>query len=114
MLPTWFWITLAVLLAIFGAVRRYAFGGECLLRELTGVPCPACGMSRALFSLVRLDISAAFRYHPVFWVFPIACFCAVMCAVSEKKRKLWVACFIACAVIFLLCWVIRLATGTAV
>ena len=113
-LPTWLWITVTAVLVTVGLVRRFAFGVICMLRELTGIPCPACGMSRALLSLVRLDIAAAFRYHPVFWVFPIACFCAVMCAIGEKRRKLWVTCFIACAVIFLLCWVIRLATGTAV
>ncbi len=113
-LPTWFWITVIVVLVALGMVRRFGFGVICLLREITGVPCPACGMSRALLSLTRLDIAAAFRYHPVFWVFPIACLSAVMCAVSEKRRKAWVICFILCAVIFLLCWVIRLATGTAV
>ncbi len=113
-LPTWVWVTLIALLAVVDMVRRYAFGGVCLMRELTNVPCPACGMSRALLSLLRLDIAAAFEYHPVFWVFPIACLSAVLCAFDGKRRKAWAICFAVCTAIFLGCWVIRIATGTAV
>lgn len=113
-LPSGVWITVAVALAVLGIVRRYVFNSGCLMRELIKVPCPACGMSRALLALVRLDIAKAFEYHPVFWVFPIACLSAVLCALDKKRRRAWTVCFIACAAIFIACWVIRLATGTAV
>ena len=30
----------------------------------TGFPCPGCGMTRALFSIVRGDFEAAWKFHP--------------------------------------------------
>ncbi len=36
----------------------------CLFRNLTGFPCPGCGMTRALVSLARLDGAAAWAYNP--------------------------------------------------
>ncbi|MCR5209951.1 MAG: DUF2752 domain-containing protein [Lachnospiraceae bacterium] len=36
---------------------------RCPLRYFFGVPCPLCGMSRALYSLLTLDIEKAFYYH---------------------------------------------------
>lgn len=43
----------------------------CVIRTLTGLPCPMCGMSRAWLAALRLDFLAAFRYHPMFWSVPV-------------------------------------------
>lgn len=37
----------------------------CLLRFLTGVPCPTCGATRAMFSLTRLDFAGYWFYNPM-------------------------------------------------
>ncbi|MBQ8741022.1 MAG: DUF2752 domain-containing protein [Clostridia bacterium] len=50
----------------------WTFGIPCLYKHLLGFCCPGCGMSRAYFSLLRLDFVAAFNYHPMFWSVPIA------------------------------------------
>lgn len=42
----------------------------CIFRFLTGIPCPACGMTRAYLSLFRLDFKSAFYYHPLFILLP--------------------------------------------
>ena len=47
-------------------VALEAFGVTCPIRFLTGISCAGCGMSRAWLSLLRLDLSAAFAYHPLF------------------------------------------------
>lgn len=44
----------------------------CVFRLMTGIPCPGCGMTRAWLAALRLDFAAAFAYHPLFWVVPIA------------------------------------------
>lgn len=44
----------------------------CPIRWLTGVCCPGCGMSRAVFSLVTFDFAAAFSYHPLVFCLPVA------------------------------------------
>lgn len=42
----------------------------CVFFDVFGIPCPGCGMSRALFSLLQLDFKAAFMYHPLIFVMP--------------------------------------------
>jgi hypothetical protein len=43
----------------------------CPLRNLTGLPCPGCGMSRAWLAALELDLGQAFRFHPMFWSIPL-------------------------------------------
>lgn len=54
-----------LVIAAFYAVMELA-GITCPIRFLTGVSCAGCGMSRAWLALLRLDLSAAFTYHPLF------------------------------------------------
>lgn len=46
----------------------------CPFEALTGVPCPGCGMTRAILSLVAGDIGGAAAYNPFcfFLVFTVA------------------------------------------
>lgn len=37
----------------------------CPVALLTGIPCPGCGMTRALNALVRGDWAEAWLYHPI-------------------------------------------------
>ncbi len=60
-------------LLLWGGLLAAAVAGQapCLFRKATGLICPACGMSRAWLAALRLDIGAAFRYHPMFWSIPV-------------------------------------------
>lgn len=42
-----------------------AFDIGCPILYLFDVPCPTCGVSRALLSLVKLDVTGYFHYHPM-------------------------------------------------
>jgi hypothetical protein len=37
----------------------------CVVRLALGVPCPACGLTRATIAAARLDFGAALRWHPL-------------------------------------------------
>ena len=43
----------------------------CPIKFITGISCPGCGMTRALFSLLRLDVKSAVYYHPLVIVMPV-------------------------------------------
>lgn len=49
----------------------YYFKVPCLIEYLFHLPCPGCGMTRAVISATKLDFITAFRYHPMFWSLPV-------------------------------------------
>jgi hypothetical protein len=42
-----------------------AFAPDCPVRTLFGVPCPGCGLTRALLSCLRGDLNDAVVTHPM-------------------------------------------------
>ena len=49
----------------------YLLQPGCFLRQLTGAPCPGCGMTRAALSLLRGDVPGALRLHGMVWSLPV-------------------------------------------
>jgi hypothetical protein len=43
----------------------------CPLKFITGISCPGCGMTRAYYALLHLDINMAIHYHPLFILVPL-------------------------------------------
>ena len=81
----------------------------CPIKWVTGISCPGCGMTRALWSAVRFRFGEAFRFHPLFWMvpllFPLYLFRE---RIPGKVRSgvLWVI-----ILAFLLTYLIRLCSG---
>lgn len=46
----------------------HIFGTVCPTRLLFGVPCPGCGMTRALINILLLEFKEAFEYHLFIYV----------------------------------------------
>lgn len=65
---------LSILVSILSVALLYLFfhitGIGCPIRFLTGISCPGCGMTRAVFSLLCLDPASAFHYHPLVFFLP--------------------------------------------
>lgn len=71
--PSHLGVKLAVLAVCLGVLALWVgLALPCPIRRLTGVICPGCGMGRAWLAALRLDLGAAFRYHPMFWSVPLA------------------------------------------
>lgn len=50
-------------LALLTIISQGIVGWPCPLLHLTGVPCPACGLTRATDLLIRGHITQALRFH---------------------------------------------------
>ena len=59
-----------LILGVLAYASALLFGWNCPIKYLTGVPCPGCGLSRALAALLRLDFRTALRFHPMVFVLP--------------------------------------------
>ncbi len=80
----------APLLGLFLFVTNQLFGGNCWLRLITGIPCPACGFTRACLLLLKGDVAGAWHMHamviPVIFGVILFCFCKYF---LENGRKIW-------------------------
>lgn len=67
-------------------------------------------MTRAWLAALRLDFAAAFAYHPLFWVVPIAFVLAFVreeVASSKRKRGIDIAVTVLCVLVVAV-WIVRL------
>ncbi len=63
------WISIALfILALF--IFKGIFHGLCTFRVMTGIPCPSCGMTRAVVLFLRGHIGESLRMHPL-WPFVV-------------------------------------------
>lgn len=84
-------------------------GTFCLFKNLTGAPCPGCGLGRAWLAMAALRPAAALAWHPLFWlVVPVAVVLVFrryeFFAAWYRSSLLWLAIIAS----FLLTWVMRL------
>ena len=62
------YIRILSLLSVFVLVLIPSEGFDvtlCPMQNIFGLPCPACGITRSMSSLLILDIWHSFRYHPM-------------------------------------------------
>lgn len=86
----WAMVAGGVLVAISGMFGVRLF--PCPFRQLTGLPCPGCGLTRATVALLRGDIRAMLFFHPLAPVF-LAFWAAVVAGLlwPESGRESFVA-----------------------
>ena len=78
-----------VIIAYFAFLKNYLYT-LCPLTLFTGYPCPGCGMTRAMFCVLRLDFAGAWQMHP--FIYPIMFLAVWFCYnryISGKKMKNW-------------------------
>lgn len=85
----------------------------CPLRRATGVPCPACGLTRSFVALGNLDLRGAFVAHPLGPILAVALVAAAaewgarLAGVRPLPARAWAAAWWALAAGFLVYGVLR-------
>lgn len=93
-------------IGVFYLGLEIVFGITCPIKFLTGVSCAGCGMSRAYFSLLHLDVEKAFLFHPLF-LLPVAAVALFLC--KKRIRKIaYDASFFAMAVMVIAVYLFRM------
>ena len=104
---------LGILAVLIGYLLLTNLAGiGCPIRTVTGIPCPACGTTRAWWLALHGDLKQALFYHPLFWLLPPLLFLGI----HRNTRILrWLPSFvgnlllIGGSVAVFLCWIFRLA-----
>ena len=59
----------------------------CPFYFVSHIPCPGCGMTRAMLSFFSLHIETAFYYHALFPIVLIAAVIFIVCVVTYMKKE---------------------------
>ena len=81
-----------VITLIFIIFTVFIFSGLeklCVFHNITGIPCPGCGMTRAFLNFFSGDIKKALFYHPLFWMIPFLFFILFFHKYSAFLEKLY-------------------------
>ena len=89
---------------------------KCPSDHLFGIPCPMCGLTRAILSAIQGDLRMSFYYHPLWPLIVIAVAAYVLyyfgfIRISAGKFRLLAAFLIICIVS---CFIYRHVTGSPI
>lgn len=84
-------------------------GITCPIKFITGISCAGCGMSRAMFSLIKFDLHSAFHHHPLF-IFPFIFIIIYFIQDKLPKNTFKIICTIM-AIIMIIVYIIRIFDG---
>lgn len=90
------WLPL-IIIAVYFAFLKCIFGEVCPMLIATHFPCPACGLTRASVSLIRLDPGSAWAYNPaIFLWIPLIIAALILHFGGKKLKPLFIPAIIVC------------------
>ena len=99
-----------LLIVCIGVYLNKVFNIGCVIRYITGIPCMACGLTRAYVYFFQGNIVEALKMHPVFFLAPIIVMYMLIELFNLNKeinRKLYKITFVS-IVVFIIVYLIRL------
>ena len=108
------WPALAVVAGYFLIGRKFLYS-LCLCVLLTGLPCPGCGLTRAMFSILQGRFADAWFLHPFsyFILFFVFIFCVKRYFLRKETKSLfkWLVAIFVGMILFYLYRMIRYFPG---
>lgn len=80
----------------------------CPIKNITGVNCLGCGLTRAFVSILRLDFTSAFSYHFMFWSVPLLYICFLLDGKLFKNKILNLTFYLIILLGFILNWILHI------
>ena len=90
------YVAIPAIILLISTITGY---GICIIYNIFGIPCPACGLTRASLAIFRLDLQSSLKYHPLLIFVPFL----LISAALDRKRIFYTLSFL-----FILVWLIRL------
>lgn len=59
------WLILILVVGYFIVMKAMSMNTVCVFKNLTGIPCPGCGMTRAFLELCRGNFMDSLIFHPL-------------------------------------------------
>lgn len=93
----------------------------CAFKRFTGLPCPTCGLTRALCHALRGDWMVSLRYHPagifvaailIGWMFVSAAEAVRGQPLIDPRSRLQTSLLTVGVALSLVSWIVRLASGS--
>ena len=91
------------------AVIYSLLGIRCPFKAIFNIPCPGCGMTRAIISALRLNFKMAFYYHPLFILVPFILW--VLIFPDKFSRKFLIIFWITVICLLFIVYFIRMYIG---
>lgn len=98
------WLVLIAAYFVIAYSLLNYFDITCVFLELFKIPCPGCGMTRALVSLIKLDFCQALRHNVMVFFMPyVAAY-----VLFDFKHRVHIVLLNIIAVIAIINWLIKL------
>lgn len=66
--------------------KIFSWSIPCLFHQITNLYCPGCGITRMLFSIIKLDFYQAFRYNPLVFILLVGYLLMVIYSLIFHKK----------------------------
>lgn len=99
---------LFLLLLLLGICFLYSAKIGCVWNCFLGIPCPGCGMTRALIALLHGDVKASLKYHFMLFSVPVLFLYVWLDGQLFKSKILNIAVLTAIASGFFIKWILSL------